>query len=84
MPFATATPGDDRRTFTDWQRHVGVGQTHYGLARTGPTRQRKVIAEEGTRKGKTAAIQTDHADGRVDAQVFVDTVQRKISLKETT
>ena len=64
---------------TKFQEHIGVGQTHYGLARTGPTRERKVIAEEGERKGKTAAIQTDHADGRVDAQVFVDTVHRKIS-----
>jgi hypothetical protein len=61
----------------EFQKKIGVGETHYGLARTGPTRKRKVIAEEGTRKGKTAAIQTDHADGRVDAQVFVDTVTRK-------
>lgn len=68
----------------EFQRRVGVGQPHYGLARTGPTRERKVVAEEGPRKGKTAAIQTDHADGRVDAQVFVDTVKRKFSLKETT
>jgi hypothetical protein len=60
--------------------HIGVGQTHYGLARTGPTRERKVIAEEGPRKGRTAAIQTDHASGRVDAQVFVDTVKAKLSL----
>jgi hypothetical protein len=52
------------------------------LARTGPTRERKVIAEEGPRKGKTAAVQTDHADGRVDARVIVDTVHRSISLKE--
>lgn len=67
----------------EWQRKVGVGRTHYGLARTGPTRERRIIAEEGPRKGRTAAIQTDHGDGRVDAQVFVDTVKRKISLKET-
>ena len=67
---------------TEFADRIGVGQTHYGLARTGPTRQRKVIAEEGSRKGRTAAIQTDHADGRVDAQVFVDTIHRKISLKE--
>lgn len=66
----------------EFQRRIGVGGTHYGLARTGPTRQRKVVAEEGSRKGKTAAIQTDHADGRVDANVFVDTVHRKFSTKE--
>jgi len=63
----------------EFQDRIGVGETHYGLARTGPTRKRKVIAEEGPRKGKAAAIQTDHADGRVDAQVFVDTVKRKVS-----
>lgn len=63
----------------DFQKKIGVGETHYGLGRTGPTRERKIIAEEGPRKGKTSAIQTDHADGRVDANVFVDTVHRKVS-----
>lgn len=63
----------------EFQKRIGVGEDHPGLARTGKTRQRKVVAEEGTRKGKTAAIQTDHADGRVDAQVFVDTIKRKVS-----
>lgn len=66
----------------DFQKHIGVGEDHPGLARTGPTRERKVVAEEGPRKGKTAAIQTDHADGRVDANVIVDTIHRKIALKE--
>lgn len=61
----------------DFQKHIGVGETHYGLARTGKTRKRKIIAEEGPRKGKTAAIQTDHADGRMDANVIVDTIKRK-------
>lgn len=71
----------------DFQRRVGVGQPHYGLARTGPTRTRKIIAEEGERKGKVAAIQTDHSSGRVDAEVFVDTVKKKMSwsdVKERT
>lgn len=63
-----------------FQEHIGVGETHYGLARTGPTRQRRTIAEEGPRKGRVAAINTDHADGHSDAQVFVDTVKRKLSL----
>lgn len=69
----------------EFQKRIGVGQSHYGLGRTGPTRQRRIIAEEGPRKGKTAAIETDHANGRIDAQVFVDTVHKKISLsgKET-
>lgn len=61
-----------------FQDHIGVGKDNPGLARTGPTRQRTIVAEEGPRKGKTAAINTDHADGRVDAQVFVDTVKRTI------
>lgn len=68
------------KTRNAFQDRIGVGATHYGLGRTGPTRDRKVIAEEGPRKGKTSAIQTDHADGRVDARVFVDTVHRKFSL----
>ena len=69
-----------RYVVNDFQQRVGVGQPHYGLGRTGPTRQRKVIAEEGDRKGRTAAVLTDHADGRVDAQVFPATIRRKISL----
>ncbi len=63
-----------------FQERIGVGTTNYALGRTGPTRQRTVIAEEGPRKGRVAAIQTDHASGRVDAQVFVDTDKRHISL----
>lgn len=66
----------------DFQQRIGVGETHYGLGRTGPTRTREIVADEGPRKGRTAAIQTDHANGRVDANVFVDTVRRKLSLKE--
>lgn len=64
---------------SEWQNRIGVGTTNYALGRTGPTRQRIVIAEEGPRKGRTAAIQTDHKSGRVDAQVFVDT--HKVTLK---
>lgn len=65
----------------DFQEKIGVGSTNYALQRTGPTRQRKIVCEEGIRKGKTAAIQTDHKSGRVDAQVFVDTVRSKLSLQ---
>lgn len=64
----------------EFQRRVGVGQPHHGLGRTGPTRERRVIAEEGPRKGRLAAIQTDHADGRIDARVFVDPVRATVSL----
>jgi hypothetical protein len=66
----------------EFQERIGVGQPHHGLQRTGPTRERRVIAEEGPRKGKTAAIQTDHADGRVDARVIVDSVNRSVATRE--
>ena len=65
----------------DFKSRIGVGETHYGLGRTGNTRQRKVVAEEGPRKGKTACVYTDHANGRVDAKVMVDTVTRSVSPK---
>ena len=63
----------------EFQRRIGVGTINYGLARTGPTRQRTQIAEEGPRKGKPAAIYTDHSSGRVDAKVLVDPVTRTAS-----
>jgi hypothetical protein len=66
----------------EFQERIGVGKPHYGLGRTGPTRDRKIIADEGPRKGKVAGIETDHKDGRQDARVFVDTIQKKLSLKE--
>jgi hypothetical protein len=61
----------------EFQERIGVGSVNLSLGRTAPTRQRKVIAEEGPRKGRVAAIQTDHKSGRVDAQVFVDTVKAR-------
>lgn len=66
----------------EFQEHIGVGKPHYGLGRTGPTRERRIVAEEGSRKGRTAAIETDHADGRIDANVFVDPVHTRFSIKE--
>lgn len=65
----------------EFQERIGVGTTNYALGRTGPTRQRMVTAEEGSRKGKTAVIYTDHASGRVDANVLVDPIKRSISQK---
>ena len=62
-----------------FQEHIGVGSTNYALGRTGPTRDRKIVAEEGPRRGKLAGIETDHASGRVDAKAFVDPVHRTIS-----
>lgn len=63
----------------DFKSRIGVGEAHYGLGRTGPTRERRIIAEEGPRQGKVAAIQTDHASGRVDARVIVDCERRTFS-----
>lgn len=62
----------------EFQLRIGVGSVNYALGRTAPTRERLVIAEEGPRKGKVAAIQTDHKSGRVDARVIVDTEKRTI------
>lgn len=69
----------------EFQQRVGVGQPCLAIGRTGPTRAHKVIAEEGPRKGKLAAIQTEHKSGRVDAQVFVDAIKRtaRVSGKDT-
>ena len=64
----------------EFQERVGVGQPCLAIGRTAPTRAVKVVAEEGPRKGKLAAIQTEHKSGRVDAQVFVDPIRRTISL----
>jgi hypothetical protein len=64
----------------EFQERVGVGRPLYAIGRTAPTRTRQVIAEEGPRKGRLAAIQTEHKSGRVDAQVFVDPIRRTISL----
>jgi hypothetical protein len=63
---------------SEFQQRIGVGSTHYGLGRTGSTRQRAIVAEEGSRKGKTAAVMTDHASGRIDATVLVDSVKPSI------
>lgn len=61
----------------DFQQHIGVGTHLDAIIRTAPTRERKVIAEEGPRKGRLAAIQTDHKSGRLDARVFTDTEHTK-------
>lgn len=63
---------------TEFQQRIGVGSTHYGLGRTGATRQRAITAEEGPRKGKTTAVMTDHASGQIDATVLVDSVKPSI------
>lgn len=59
----------------EFQKRIGVGETHYGLGRTKPTRQRIVVAEEGLRKGQTGVVYTDHSDGRMDAKVITAPVK---------
>lgn len=46
------------------------------------TRRRDVIVEEGPRRGTVGGYQTDHADGRVDANVFAPTITRKSTIVE--
>jgi hypothetical protein len=64
----------------EFQKRIGVGEPFYGIAMTGQTRRVKVVAEEGDRKGKTAAVLVQHGDGRQDASVMVDSVRRTYSI----
>lgn len=62
---------------TEWQARIGVGEPCRALTSESarrPTRRRKVIREEGSDRGAVGGVQTDHADGRIDAQVFAPTV----------
>lgn len=61
----------------DWQEHVGVGSTNYALQRTGKTRTRKVVTEEGPHRGTVGGTQTDHKDGRLDAHIQARTIDLK-------
>jgi len=63
-----------------FKERIGVGTVNYALQRTGPTRQRKVIADEGPRRGNVVAIETDHKSGRQDARVFAPPAHRTINL----
>ena len=63
----------------EFQKRIGVGQPFYGIAMTGQARTKKIIAEEGERKGRTAAVITEHGDGRSDANVMVDPVKKTLS-----
>lgn len=62
---------------SEWQERIGVGEPCRALTSTEarkPTRRRKVIREEGPGAGTVGGYQTDHASGRLDAQVFPQTV----------
>lgn len=56
----------------EFQRRIGVGEPSHAFttAKGRSPRKRKVIAEEGPRKGQVGGFQTDHPDGRMDAHVF--------------
>ena len=60
----------------EFQRRIGVGSVNYALGRTGPTRNRAVITEEGPTRGTIGGFHTDHKDGRVDATVCPPTVTK--------
>ncbi len=61
---------------TDWQARIGVGERCAGYGpRTGPTRIRPVIADDGPLAGRQVGKARDHADGRVDAKATAFTVQ---------
>jgi hypothetical protein len=60
----------------EFQTRIGVGSTNYALQRTGKTRTRKIIAEEGPAKGTVGGVQVDHKDGRMDALITPPTVTK--------
>ncbi len=55
----TITNGEDP-VLNDFQRRIGVGSVNYALQRTGPTRRRNVITEEGPTRGTVGGFHTDH------------------------
>ena len=62
-----------------FQERIGVGEPCYSFttAKGRSPRKRAVIREEGDNRGKVGGFQTDHPDGRMDAQVFAPTVTRR-------
>lgn len=67
----------------EWKDRIGVGTTNYALQRTGPTRVRPVVTEEGPTRGTVGGVQTDHADGRVDATIHAPCVTITPKLEAT-
>jgi hypothetical protein len=69
-------------TVNEFQERVGVGRACVALGRTGPTRQRTVVADDGPRRGNVAGVEVDHKDGRVDATVYAPTIQVTSKVQE--
>jgi hypothetical protein len=66
-----------------WQDHVGTGLLVPGYGpRTGPTRQVKVITEEGPTRGQVGGVLTQHGDGRQDATVFAPHNRTTVSVSD--
>lgn len=63
----------------EFQQRIGVGSVNYALTRTGPTRKRVKVVEEGPNRGQVGGYETDHKDGRQDAHVFAPTVTKTVS-----
>lgn len=66
-----------------WQDHVGTGLLVPGYgSRTGPTKETKVVTEEGPTRGQVGGVLTHHADGRQDARVFAPHNRRTVRLSD--
>lgn len=58
----------------EFQQRIGVGQRSSAFAVSGETRVRKVIADDGPRRGTVVGTETDHKSGRQDANVYAPAV----------
>lgn len=71
----------------EFQRRIGVGEQHYGLARlAGTTKRTPVIADDGPLRGQTVGERTEHDTGRVDARADAAaiTVNPNITIRKAT
>lgn len=62
---------------SEFQERIGVGAPSYALQRTGPTRRKPVIGDEGPRRGTVVGVETEHKSGRQDATVFAPAHHQK-------
>jgi hypothetical protein len=60
---------------SEFARRIGVGEpcNSFTTAAGRAPRRRKVVTDEGPRRGTVGGYQTDHPDGRLDAHVFAPT-----------
>lgn len=66
----------------EFQERIGVGESSRAFpTKVGTTRKRPVIVEEGPNRGNVGGHHTDHWDGRVDATVKPNVIQRKMKVE---